>query len=368
LLVSRAPVAVAGTATISAPGTFIAATGANATFSGNISASGTLSISGTTMFTGNSTLTGAGLKTLNNIIISGILTPNAIYTVTGDFALTGSGILNPGANTTFFAGVDSHISNSGTGTVTFNDLNVQTGNSLTSFTPLIINGSFGISGNFVSNSGFSALGSVSVAVDTGSCMVNSRPFSIAGTLTVSSGAVMTVNEGADATFFGNISASGALTILSTSLFSGTTVFTGGGTKIFTSVIVTGTLTPNASYSITGDLSITGTGILLEGTSTTTFSGINSAFSNSGNNTAVFHNILISAGAKLTNITELRANGTFRTSGNFVAASDLFVKGTLTISRGGSYWRPIQSWMLVVISRYLERSSRKTLLDFPVQPK
>src|SRR6185295_12562593 len=93
----------------------------------------------------------------------------------------------------------------------------------------------------------------------------------------------------------NLSVTGTLVSQAQVAFPDTTTITGVGSKSFKDVLITGVMTPNAAYTITGNLSLSGNGTLQAGNSTTTFSG-NTEFSNSGAGQASFYNIMIPASA------------------------------------------------------------------------
>ena len=288
------PSRVAGTLTVSSGGTFIANAGADATFSGNLSVNGTFVSLATAVFEGTTAMTGTGSKTFKDIILTGELTPNASYTITGNFILSGNGALNPGNNTTTFGGLNSVFSNVSEGLASFNRITVSAGNKFTAMSFFTCKGTFTARGTFLSNAGFIALGALRVSATTGSFTASNVPFSISGTLTVSSSGVFTANPDADMTLLGNLSVTGTFGSLGTTTFAGKTVMTGSGSKTFNTVIITGTLTPNAAYKIMGNLTVPGT--LDAGTNTTTFDGNTTL---SGGGSISFNHIQINSSMKLT---------------------------------------------------------------------
>ncbi len=131
----------------------------------------------------------------------------------------------------------------------------------------------------------------SMRIDSGSTVTSVIPLTVRNTLTVSGSGTFLAGPGADATLLGNLSVTGSFRSQAMVAFPDTTTITGVGSKLFNRVQVTGVLTPNSAYTITGDLSLSGKGTLRAGNSTTTFGGI-TVFSNSGTGSAAFYNITI----------------------------------------------------------------------------
>jgi trimeric autotransporter adhesin len=253
---------------------------------------GSFTSSSTVTFAGTTTMTGAGTKTFKDVVLSGTsLTPNSAYTVTGNYSISGTAALNAGNNTTTFGG-STILSNAGSGAVTFNNITISGGNSLTANQPITISGTtFTGTGNFTSTS----------------------------SVTLS--------------------------------HAGTTTFTGAGTKTFKDITINvgTTLTINAAYTVNGNLTINGT--LSAGNNTATFGGSTTIL---GTPTAVsFLNVIINSLSSLTawsGTTTISGSftngGTFNSGGGTIAlsasATTHTISGTspatfnnITIANGGA---------------------------------
>jgi len=148
---------------------------------------------------------------------------------------------------------------------------------------------------------------------------------------------ITTNVGSDLTITPNITINGSTTGLTgngniaaagTITFVGLTM-SGTGTKSFNNVTVgTGTFTPDANYSIAGNLVVTGTLAASAGNPTTTFNGITLV---SGAGAATFNNVSITntLTARTSSEPALTINGDFTNTGTFNGSSG-------TVSLGGNF--------------------------------
>ena len=238
------------------------AVGSNLTITGNFSSGANYLSIGTTTFNGTVILTATGTVTFNNLVVNGTsLTPNAAYTVNGN--ISGTGTLAAGNNTATLAGSATLIS--GTGAKNFNDLTINVGTAAT----------------------------------------YSSAVTISGTALIGNGSLVSVNS--------------ASTISMVSI-----TVSGAGTKDFHNVSIgAGTTTPNADYTVRGNLAVTGT--LAAGTGTTTFAGTTTITQG----TITFNNMAISASSTLT-----LSAGTIRVNGNINNAGTVN-SGTGTIQFGGT---------------------------------
>jgi hypothetical protein len=174
-----------------------------------------------------------------------------MYTVTGNYTVGGTGILNPGNSTTTFDGT-TVIRTTGTGTIGFNNITINAGKVLSVYSD----------------------------------------FSIAG---------------ATLTWNGTFSAN------ATTVFSrvGITTLRGTGAVSFGPVNIAAgtTFTPDAPYSISGNMTVNG--VLRAGNSTTTFGGT-TAVVGSATTSIAFNNIVIAVADSL-----IAPPGTMTVNGNFI---------------------------------------------------
>jgi autotransporter-associated beta strand protein len=166
-----------------------------------------------------------------------------------------------------------------------------------------------------------------------------HPLHVTGNLTVSSSGSFIASAGADLTLSGNLSVTGALTSNASITFADTTKITGTGSKVFKDIIITGSLTPNSAYTVTGNVTLSGNGTLNAGNSTTTFAGT-TVLSNYGSGTILFNNITLAPGQSLTVLSDLTITGATQTwnTGNFFCPATIqFARqGTTTLRGTGSF--------------------------------
>lgn len=231
--------------------------------------------SGTTQFGPVVVLSGATLTTssvfsmttlnINNTGTPGVLNANADFSMTGNF--TGTGNFTSTATVTFAGGTTSMT---GAGSKVFNNIVVNNG---AIFSPTV---NHQVNGNITVN----PTGSLADPNNTHTVTFNGAPSTISGGGSIIFDGV-TINAGQSVVANTNItidnaftdgSAASSFTSTATVTFTGVTM-TGTGTKSFTNVTVgTGTFTPNANYTINGNLVVNGT--LSNGTANavTTFGG------------------------------------------------------------------------------------------------
>ncbi len=291
--------------------------------------SGTLISNGVIIFSGYSTISGSGIKALNTIVIETGDTLSCIDNLSVHGNLTNNGTIHFAAGTVTFDGPTSSINGTALST-SFFMIAIDSGASVVTAIPFKGESTITVNGVLMVNHGFDALGSLTVS-STGSLTVNDFPFSVGGAMTVSSPGVFIANGGADGILSGNLSVNGSYSTVAATTFFGITTMTGTGSKTFNDILLTGVLTPNAAYTITGDLTLSGTGILNVGNNTTTFGGLHSIFSNTGNGSATFNRITINAGSKLTANSPFSANGTFTARGTCISNNGFIALGALRVS-------------------------------------
>ncbi len=292
--------------------TNVTVSGANLIGNGNLSTDVSAPLLTTITFT-TLTLSGTGTKDFTNVTIgAGASTiPNADYTISRDLVITGT--LAAGSGLTTFAGTTVI---SGAGVSTFNNVTVNLGANVSGVSLGTINGIFDNNGTVNFTSGTLNLGAASATDLTSS---TSTTFNA---LTTVLGATITDAPGTTLTITGNFVGGADYTSLGTTTFDGTVAMSGAGTKTFNNLIVNGTsLTPaaNISYTVTG--SISGTGLLNDGsgTSSTTFSGTTIPITGSG--VKDFFDIIINGGTSVTYISSISVNGaTLVGTGNLASAS------------------------------------------------
>ncbi len=272
LTINNAPFSVAGALQVTTPGTVTANASANATLSSNITASGAINLQAQTTFPSTTAMSGAGAKTLNNVVITGSLTPNSAYTVTGNISLSGTGTLAAGSSTTTFGGT-TVLTNSGSGAVSFNNITVS----------------------------------------------GTRTFSTSTNISI---------LGATVTFTGDFTS----TALTTFNRAGTITMSGAGGSTFNDITITSgtTLTPNKAYTVTGNVSSTGT--LGAGNNTATFDG-NTTLSITPPGTISFNNFVLNPSRTLTSdVGTITVNGNFTDNGTFNSNSGTVAFAGNTVSR------------------------------------
>ena len=306
------------------------------------------------------TKSGSDILTLNSdIIIHGDLTVSAgilsdggtsrSITLLGNFRNDGNS--NFSASTFTFGNSYSGTSLSGSTNPTFGNLNflnnvvISSGfrvdANLTVGPGLVIpartgTASFGGT-TVINNAGTLNLSAVTILAN-GTVTANNSSFTVAGTFTVSGSGTFVATPGADITFNGNLSVTGTFTSYAKVIFADTTKMTGTGTKTFNDVTITGVLTPNSAYTVTGNLTLNGAGILNAGNSTTTFGG-NTILSNTGTGHIIFNNMTIIAGKSITANSDFTITGATLTwnSGNFYSSAETTLgrAGTITLRGTGS---------------------------------
>ncbi len=261
VLNANSALTVGGVLTINAGASITASATSTVTKgAGNFVGTGSYISTGSTVFSGASTLSGAGQKTFNNLTVNATVTPNAAYTVNGN--IDGTGTLAAGNNTATFAGTTLI---SGSGAKNFFDMTISGGAAVTYNTNITISGN-------------NLIGTGSLSTDV-----------------ITSPAIITFT---------------------------TLVLSGAGTKDFTNVTIGAgaSTTPNASYTVRGNLVITGT--LAQGTGTTTFAGTTVI---SGAGTSTFNNVSVNSGASVSSTLNHTINGTLTNNGTIN-----FTAGTLTL--------------------------------------
>jgi hypothetical protein len=297
-----------------------------------LAVTGTYTSTTTVNFAGTTTMTGAGAKTMRDVNVTGTLTPNGVYTITRDVTLSGTGKLNAGNSTTTF-NATSTISNSGSGTMAFNAVSLSTGSAVSLSSPatmgaVTLNGTASLGIN-------AALTTAALTLNSTSTVTVNAPLTTNGACTLNNTSALTGS--AATTHAAALAVTGTYTSTTTVNFTGTTTMTGAGAKTMRDVNITGSLTPNAAYTITRNLAISGTGILNAGNNTTTFNGT-ASLSNSGSGTAAFFNLTISGGTSLTSTASFSITGTaFTGTGSFATSGNTTFSraGTTTLTGAGS---------------------------------
>ncbi len=301
-------------------GRSVSAANISQTIAGNLINNGTFSLSNTTAapttgnltWSGSGTLSGSGNTTVADVNVTGA---SFTYTATGNLTLNddilGVGTFNsssPTAGTVIFAGTGSSIA--GAGTRTFRNLSV-TGTLTPAFAyTLAGSGGLSVSGTLVSGSTVIFGGTAQTITGSGTIAFSFFTINVGSTLIVTPN--ITIND--------NLIGNGDITANGTVTFVGLTM-SGTGAKNFTNVTVgTGTLTPNANYSISGNLVVNGT--LAAGNATTTFNG-NTTISGAGSATFNFLNVantLTSRPGTISIVRDFTNNGTFNHAGGTVSFS------------------------------------------------
>lgn len=324
---------------------------------------------GTIEFNGTTTLSGTATKTFNDITITnGSTFGGAAISWGFDGTLTNDGTVNFTGGTCTINGVAVL---SGTGSTAFFDLNVTTGNSLTTASSFNIGDDFTVNGTFTASAGTvsfttatcSIVGTgtkdfFSVSVPSSGNLTYTVIVNIAGDLTVDgnlaegsgttvfngsgtsqiqgSGTIafnfLTVNSGADVSAlvpFGiddDLTVDGTFASSDEIAITGPVIILGSGSSTFADInVITGnTLTPNMDISISGNLIVDGT--LAAGNSTTTFDGTTAI---TGGGTVNFNFIVItgdltSSSGVVSVVREFTNNGNFNHNG-----------GTITFSTTGT---------------------------------
>ncbi len=320
--------AVYNDVTVTVTGT-VSAANISQTIAGNLINNGTFNLSntiaapttGNLTWSGSGTLSGSGNTTVADVNVTGA---SFTYTATGNLTLnddiTGVGTFNsssPTAGTVIFAGTGSSIA--GAGARTFRNLSV-TGTLTPAFAyTLAGSGGLSVSGTLVSGSTVIFGGTSQTITGSGTIAFNFVTINVGSTLIVTPN--ITINN--------NLIGNGDITANGTVTFVGLTM-SGTGAKNFTNVTVgTGTLTPNANYSISGNLVVNGT--LAAGNATTTFNG-NTTISGAGSATFNFltvANTLTSRPGTISIVRDFTNNGTFNHAG-----------GTVSFSTAGTVQRQI----------------------------
>lgn len=283
------------------------------TIGGNLINNGSFSIgTGNLTWSGSGSISGTGNTTVADINVTG---PSCTYTSSGNLTFnddllgTGSFDSSGSSGSVIFAGAASAINISGT--TTFR--NVLVSGTLTPVTNYTLSGAGGLTVNGTLGSGATVIFAGTTQSISGSS--NAIAFN---NVTTNAGSTLTITP--NITINGNLVGNGNITSSATITFVGLTM-SGTGTKNFTNVTVgTGTLIPNASYSISGNLVITGT--LAAGNATTTFNG-NTTISGAGSATFNFLTItgsLTSSSGTINIVRDFTNNGTFNHGNGTVSFS------------------------------------------------
>jgi hypothetical protein len=277
-------------------------------------------------------VSGAGTKDFANVTIAtGASTTTSDITIRGNIVMTGS--LVASAGTVTFAGTTAV---SGAGASTFNNVLVNASSSWSSASSHTINGTFSNNGTINFTAGTLTLGASSVTT-----LTNPLASTTVNALTTLAGATVTDAATTNITITGNFAGGGTLTSLGTITFNGTVAMSGAGSKTFHNLVVNGTsLTPgaNVSYTVTG--SIDGTGILNDGsgTSSTTFDFNGGTIPITGAGVKDFFDVVITSGTSVTYNTNISVNGaTLAGTGNLtsVNAASVITFTTVAISGAGA---------------------------------
>ena len=267
---------------------------------------------GALTWSGSGTLSGTGTTTVGDVNVTGT---SCTYSASGNLTLNddiigaGSFDSSTSAGTVIFAGGASSIAAGGTRT--FRSISV-TG----TFTPATTYTLAGVGGLDVT--GTLVSGGTIVFAGTTQTITGSSNAIAFNTFTTNVGSTLTITP--SVTINGNLTGNGDITSSGTITFVGLTM-SGTGIKNFTNVTVgTGTLTPNANYSISGNLLVNGT--LAAGNATTTFNGT-SIISGAGSTTFNFLTItgtLTSSSGTISVVRDFTNNGTFNHGNGTVSFS------------------------------------------------
>jgi len=241
---------------------------------------------------------GLGTKDFTNVTIAtgASTTPNADYTIRGNLVVTGT--LAAGSGLTTFAGTTVI---SGAGSSTFNDIVVNSGASVSGVSFGTVNGNFDNMGDVDFTSGTLTLGAASVTT------LSAVPLAITtfNALTTLAGAVIIDAPATNLTIRANFVGGADYNSLGTTTFNGTVTMSGAGAKTFNDLVVNGvSMTPNAAYTVNGNLS--GTGALLAGNNTATFGGTTLI---SGSGAKSFNNVTVNNGSAVTYNKDISITGT-----------------------------------------------------------
>lgn len=235
---------------------------------------------GTVVFAGaGSAISNAGTKTLRNISVTGTLTPGTTYTLAGAGGLDVTGTLNSGG-TIVFGGTTQTITGSSS-SIAFNVFTTNPGSDLT-ITPSIT-----INGNLTGDGNITAAGTITFVGLTMSG-VGIKNFN---NVTVGTG---TLTPNANYSIAGNLIVNGTLASgNATTTFNGTTTISGAGASNFNSLTITGTLT-SSSGTISIDRDLTNSGVFNHNNGTVSFSTVNNAGSQNiaGSQSIVFNNLTV----------------------------------------------------------------------------
>lgn len=338
------------------------ASGATFTVAHNVTNEGsTFSVAGTYNQTSGSTsmssdgtanLTGAGAITFNNLVIDGTTSfaPSVSFNVNGNFtnSSTAGSSFGPSAGTVTFGGSSLQtIGGAGSGTVTFRNITIGAGASVTtanSFDILgnITNSSNGISGNSfdatggtitfsgnttqnLSGSGTGVFNFNNLTISGSSTFAPSVNFSLDGTLTNSSSATNTISASAGtltiATASGNFTGSGtgALNLIGLTIASGARLNSG------VTFNIAGDLTNNSNGSSAISLNHTAGTLSFNGSSLQNLGGTGSGSLN-------LNNLTIAAGASVNCSQSLNISGNITNSSSGISLSSFNqTAGTTTIN-------------------------------------
>lgn len=323
---------------ISVTGTVTSTGNFGQTVAGNLINNGSFSLgTGNLTWSGSGTLSGSGNTTVGDVNVTGT---SCTYTSTGTLTLNddliGTGSFDssdPLAGTVIFAGAGSAIGGAGTKTLR-NILVTGTLTPATTYT-LVGVGGLDVSGTLVSGGTIIFGGTTQTITGIGSIAFNTFITNVGSALTITPN--ITIN--------GNLTGDGDIAAAGTITFVGLTM-SGIGLKNFNDVTIgTGTFTPNANYSIAGNLVVNGT--LAAGNATTTFSGT-TTLSGAGATTFNFLTItgvLTSSSGTISVVRDFTNNGTFNHN-----------SGTVSFSTAGTTLQNIAGSQSVVFNNLVINNS------------
>lgn len=299
---------------ITVTGTVTSTGNSSQTVAGNLVNNGSFSLgTGNLTWSGSGSISGSGNTTVGDVNVTGTsCTYTAIGTLTLNDDLLGTGSFDssdPLAGTVIFAGAGSAIGGAGAKTLR----NISVTGTLTPATTYTLVGSGGIDVTGTLASGGTVVFAGSTQTITGSS--NNIAFNI---FTTNIGSDLTITP--NITINGNLTGDGNIASAGTITFAGLTM-SGTGIKNFNNVTIgTGTFTPNADYSIAGNLVVNGT--LAAGNATTTFNGT-TTISGAGATTFNFLTItgtLTSSTGTISIVRDFTNNGTFNHNSGTVSFS------------------------------------------------
>ena len=311
---AAANITVNGNVSIGASTTFNGGSYVN-NIGGNWVNSGTFSGStGTVIFTGAGTaVSGTGIQNFNNLTVAASLVTfsNSSITLTGNLATTGSGSFTQASGGTLLM-TGSGATISGFG-ISIDNLTVS--GSVTTATSLTLTGNLFVSGSFVTSANTITLSGASKTI-SGAGTKSFSTLSVSGSITAA----------VDFSITSGLTVSGSLTASAgTATFTGTSTLS--GTANLFNTIINGTalqLSANSTLGIAGAMTVT------SGTLNVTSSIPNTVNFNSTGaqniNALTYNNLILSNGNSKTAIAGLTVNNSIT-----IAASTTFVPGSYTHS-------------------------------------